>query len=223
MSSNINLHYATLDIVKQKLRLPEDDHLIDAELETYATEIDQMIDRHLRRKLGRFDQNGDPITLPLTETTYPIITEDLRVCADDLLEGKFRLKTTNDDLLWNNAKQTFQEYLDIEFGWTENKKFRRTSSITISPTNGVVSTVVTITGIDYANVENIEITFDGALVTPTPDPLVSTATGTVSGTFVVPSNAAKGSKEIKVRSVSHPTSTNVTVLSNVSLSRFEVT
>lgn len=223
---SVNIHYATLDIVKQKLRIPEDNHTIDAELETYASEVDQYVDRHLKRKLGSFDQNGDPITLPLSEDTYPVITEDLRVVADDLLEGKFRLKTTNDTVLWDNARQQLQEYLDMEFGWTENKPFRKTPSITITPTSGAPSSTITITGKDFANVETLEVIFGGVELTPTPDPLVSSSTGTFTGaTVIVPSTAEEGVKEFKVRSSS--AAVDVTAknlpLTNVAILRFQVT
>ena len=220
-------HYATLDIVKQKLRIQESDHTIDEELETYSTEVDTLINRHLRRKLGTFDQNGDPINLPLTETTYPAITEDLRVIADDLVEGKFRLKTTNDEILWNNAKQQLLEYLDFEFGWTENKPFRRTPDISITPTTGIPDTTVTVAGSNFANIETLEIVFGGVLQDTTPAEVVTTSSGAIpaSVTFDVPTNAGKGAKEVKVRSISgtvDPTAKNLP-LKNVGITRFEVT
>ena len=181
----------------------------------------------MRRKLGTFDQNGDPINLPLTETTYPAITEDLRVIADDLVEGKFRLKTTNDEVLWNNAKQQLLEYLDFEFGWTENKPFRRTPQISITPTTGATSTVITVSESDFANVETLEIVFGGVIQTTVPADVVTTSAGAIpsSVTITVPTNADTGAKEVKVRSVSgtvDPTAKNLP-LKNVAITRFEVT
>jgi len=219
-------HYATLDIVKQKLRIPENDHTIDEEIETYATEVDTYINRHLTRKLGKFDQNNDPIVLPLTETTVPAIKEDLRVIADDMVEAKFRLKTTNDDVLWNVAKQQLLEYLDFEFGWTENHPFRLTPQITITPTSGAPSSTITVGGTEFAKIETLEIVFNGVRQTTTPATVVTNSSGVISGvTFTVSADAVAGAKEVKLRSKSStsvPTSKNLP-LSNVAITRFQVT
>ena len=107
-------HYTTLDTIKQKLRVQ--DTTIDEELDIYIDEVDGYIDRKIRRKIGLNNEYGYRIQLPLTDTTNPAITYDLRTIAADLVEGKFRLKTTNDTTLWKTADEELDEYLDTAFG-----------------------------------------------------------------------------------------------------------
>ena len=91
-------HYASLDMIKQKLRI--EDNTIDDELNIYMDEIDAFINRELEAKFGTFTEYEYPIVLPLTDLTNPPVTFDLRQIAADLVEGKFRYKTTNDKTLW---------------------------------------------------------------------------------------------------------------------------
>jgi len=191
-------HYPTIDTVKKRLRLPENDFTIDDDLEIYGSEVDEWINRELRKKLGEHDEYGDPLVFPLTDTTNPAITEDLRHRADYLLEGKFRLETTNDGVIWDYAKADFKEYLDEEFGWTEGKGFRRTPSFTITPDNGTVSTTITVVVSNYGQNEELDLLFDGTEQTTTPTPMVTDTNGTATVTFDIPTTAVAGSSTVKV-------------------------
>ena len=137
-------HYASLDMIKQKLRI--EDSTIDDELNIYMDEIDAFINRELEAKFGSKTEYEYPIVLPLTDTTNPPVTFDLRQIAADLVEGKFRYKTTNDKTLWDFAKEALANYLDKSFGWTEGHRFRRYPDITITPTNGAAAATITLTG-----------------------------------------------------------------------------
>ena len=95
--------YASLVMVKEKLRIPATDSTIDDELNIYIDEVDVYIDRILKERFGSEDEYGYPITLPLTESTRPALTFTLKVVASDLVEGKFRLKTTEENSLWMEA------------------------------------------------------------------------------------------------------------------------
>jgi len=191
-------HYPTIDTVKKRLRLPENDFSIDDDLEIYGSEVDEWINRELRKKLGEHDEYNDPFVFPLTDTTNPAITEDLRHRADYLLEGKFRLETTNDPVIWDYAKADFMEYLDEEFGWTEGRGFRRDPSFTITPDNGTVSTTITVVASNYGANEELDLKFDGTAQTTTPTPMVTDSNGTVTVTFDIPTDAEAGSSKIKV-------------------------
>jgi len=72
-------HYASLDMIKQKLRI--EDNTIDDELNIYMDEIDAFINRELEAKFGAFTEYGYPIVLPLTDSTNPPVTFDLRQIA----------------------------------------------------------------------------------------------------------------------------------------------
>lgn len=147
-------HYTTLDTIKQKLRVQ--DTTIDEELDIYIDEVDGYIDRKIRRKIGVNNEYGYTIQLPLTESTDPAITYDLRTIAADLVEGKFRLKTTNDVTLWKTADEALEEYLDTAFGWAESHQLRMNPTLTLSPTTGIAGSTLNISGTGWA--PRIEIT-----------------------------------------------------------------
>jgi hypothetical protein len=186
-----NSHYSNYDSLKVKLRIP-DDSIID-EIELYQQETDTLINNRLRAKLGNTDANGNAIVLPLTSSTYPIIDDELISIANDLVEGKFRFKTTQRDIYWKEALGRFDEYMDRTFGWTENHAYRNNPQITISPNNGSSSTVVTVTGIQFLGNAIITGTFSGIPCVTTPSTVVTDNTGAFSFTFPVPTNQVTGS------------------------------
>ena len=184
-------HYSTYDIVKTKLRLP-DDSLIN-ELQVYMTEIDTMINNKLQSKLGSYDSRGVALVYPLTLTTVPALDEELQAIANDLVEGKFRLKTMQKDILWNEALERLDVYLDRKFGWTENKGFRVIQTISFTPNFGASGTLVTISGNLFIPNSTITITFGGLVVATTPSVVVTDANGNFSGvTFNTPVFASGG-------------------------------
>ena len=124
--------YAVLDVVKQKLRVS--DATIDDELMTYMHEVDNFINNALRRRLGFINRNGDQVLLPLTLATIPALDEELKQMANDLVEGKFRFKTTENPTLWTDAQRRFSDYLDYEYGWTREVGYFTHPTLTVSPT-----------------------------------------------------------------------------------------
>jgi hypothetical protein len=194
------MHYTTVDTVKQKLRV--EDTSIDDELEIYIDEVDGYINRKIRRKIGTFNEYGYEITLPLTESTNPAITYDLRTIASDLVEAKFRLKTTNDETLWKQVSKELDEYLDETFGWGESHDFRMVPQLTITPTTGAAGTVITLSGTGWKPRGQIYVkTMDGdgagALVDTTPEiPLADEKGDWSAVTMTVSNDTGRGSIEV---------------------------
>ena len=195
-------HYASLDMIKQKLRI--EDSTIDDELNIYMDEIDAFVNRELKAKFGSKTEYGYPIVLPLTDTTNPPVTFDLRQIAADLVEGKFRFKTSNDDSLWRLAKESLKDYLDKSFGWTEGHAFRRYPDITITPTNGASGATITLTGTNFKprgklTVKIVDENGSGTAQTTTPDTVLTDDTGAFSAvTFATTVGTAIGSYVILV-------------------------
>jgi len=190
-------HYASLDMIKQKLRI--EDSTIDDELNIYMDEIDAFVNRELQAKFGAYTEYGYPIVLPLTDTTNPPVTFDLRQIAADLVEGKFRFKTTNDDSLWKTARESLQNYLDKSFGWTEGHNFRRYPDITITPTNGAAAATITITGARFkprgeVTVKVVDENGSGVIQETTPAVVLTDDSGDFTAvTFATASGTAIGS------------------------------
>ncbi len=173
------------------MRIP-DDSLKD-ELLIYMDEIDDLIDNRLRAKLGEIDSNGNGITLPLTTSTIPQVDQEIKAIAIDMVEGKFRLKTSEKTLLWDTAVKSLENYIERRFGWTINGSFQINPTLTISPTSGVVGTTVTISGTQWIPNATLSIKFGGLEVTTSPSTVVSDAFGEFSGvTFTVPNNSLGG-------------------------------
>ena len=110
-------YYAEYDTVKTKMRVP-DDSLKD-ELMIYIQEVEEVINNRLRQRLGSRDVKGRDITLPLTTSTVPAIDEELKTIAHDMVEGKFRLKTSEKDLLWNTAIKNLENYIFANSDYNE--------------------------------------------------------------------------------------------------------
>lgn len=183
--------YSEYDVLKVKMRIP-DDSLKD-ELLIYMDEIDDLIDNRLRAKLGEIDSNGNTIILPLTTSTIPQVDQEIKAIAIDMVEGKFRLKTSEKTLLWDTAVKALENYIERKFGWTVNGSYQINPTLTISPINGVVGTTVTISGTQWIPNATIAIKFGGLQITTTPSTVVSDEYGEFSGvTFAVPNNSTGG-------------------------------
>lgn len=178
--------YSIYDTLKVKLRLPDD--TLQPELEIYSNETDAMIDNRIRDRIGYVDSNGRNIVLPLTTQTLPTLDQELTAIANDLTEGKFRLKTAGEDLLWNEAVARLDVYLERKFGLKEGHAYRIIPTYTVSPLNGTQGvTVVTVTGTQWLPGGVITIYFNG--VSPTtisPSQVLSDSFGNFSATFTVP-------------------------------------
>jgi len=140
--------------------------------------------------------------LPLTESTNPAITYDLRTIASDLVEAKFRLKTTNDETLWKQVTKELDEYLDETFGWGESHDFRMVPALTITPTTGAAGTVITLSGTGWKPrgqiyVKTVDGSGAGALSTTTPAIPLSDENGDWSAvTITVDAGTGRGSIEV---------------------------
>ncbi len=180
-------HYAEYDIVKKKLRIPDIDDTLQDELEIYMTEIDGKINSRIRDHIGEVADDGRTLVLPLTETTIPKLDSDLTAIANDLVEGKFRLKTSEKDTLLKEASKDFSDWLQKRFGLKEGSPLRLDPTFTASPVSGTVSTVVTMNGTIWSPTKTMTFLFSGAGVTTTPTPVVTTSTGAfTSVTFTIP-------------------------------------
>lgn len=178
--------FATIDNVKKKLRIPESDKSIDRELELYAQEVNAWIVTEVRRIVGLVNDNGDPIDVNFTITSNPEIDVDIRARADDLLEGKFRQKTTNDDMLWKDSSSQLRDYLRDIFGWAAGESVQTNPQITLSPETGPVSTVVTVSGIDWAQFEEVTLSIGDITAVTTPSNPIADNLGDLTFTFPVP-------------------------------------
>lgn len=183
--------YSEYDVLKVKMRIP-DDSLKD-ELLIYMDEIDDLIDNRLRAKLGEVDSNGNTIILPLTVSTVPSVDREIKAIAIDMVEGKFRLKTSEKTLLWDTSVKSLENYIERRFGWTMNGSFQVNPTLTITPTSGIVGSTVTVSGTQWIPNANIKITFSGLVVSTTPTIVTSNSLGEFTGvTFTVPNNSIGG-------------------------------
>ncbi len=184
-------HYALLDKVKIKLRLKDADATLSEELEEYLTDIDSYINRKLRTALGFLDIHGNPVVLPLTEDTGIPIDDDLLQNATDLAVGKFRKEQNNEEKLWDNAKENFNDYLVDRFGWPEDT-FQRVvnpTAIFATPTLANIGSTITVSGENFHQFKTLEFFFDEQGVDTKPTTVFADSIGKFSGaTFVVPDN-----------------------------------
>ncbi|HEC65432.1 MAG TPA: hypothetical protein ENI23_09065 [bacterium] len=193
-------HYAEYSIIKKKLRIPDSDDTMQNELEIYMTEIDNKINNDIRNHIGEIADDGRTIVLPLTSTTVPALDGDLTAIANDLVEGKFRLKTAEKDTLWKQAVLDLQGWLEKRFGLKEGAPLRLEPTFTASPLNGPVSTVVTMNGTIWSPTQVMTFLFAGTQVTTIPASVVTDSTGAFTGvTFTIPTSSTTGVFDILVR------------------------
>ena len=189
-------YYAEYDTVKTKMRVP-DDSLKD-ELMIYIQEVEDVINNRLRQRLGSRDSKGRDITLPLTTATIPAIDEELKAIAHDMVEGKFRLKTSEKPMLWDASIKSLDDYLVKRFGWALGTPFRITPTITASPLSGSTGATVTVSGSNFIPTATIRLTFGGLEPTTSPATIVTDSTGSFSSaTFTVPTSFSAGVYQIK--------------------------
>ena len=211
--------YASLVMVKEKLRIPATDSTIDDELNIYIDEVDVYIDRILKERFGSEDEYGYPITLPLTESTRPALTFTLKVVASDLVEGKFRLKTTEEISLWMEANAQLEKYILETYGWNEGGKFKRTPSITITPTNGSAGSTITMTGTDFKprgeiSIKIVDENGNGVAQTTSPAVVLTDDNGDFNSvTFATATTDTIGSYEIVAHDKINHSRRNFTVTS----------
>ena len=151
--------YASLSIIKQRLRV--EDTTLDDELEGYIDEIQAYLNRKLQDKIGFVNEYGDEIVFPLTEDTLPPITFELNTLANDLVVGKFRFETTNDEAPWTHAKKNLEEYLEEHYGWSESGKYKMKPTISFTPTSGSAGATITISGTEFGVRNKVNIYFNG--------------------------------------------------------------
>jgi len=196
-------HYALLDRVKIKLRLKDADQSLSEELETYLSDVDAYINRKLRATLGFIDVHGNPVVLPLTEDTGIPVDEDLLNNATDLSVGKFRKEQNNEELLWNNAKENFSDYLIERFGWPEDSGQRvvNPTAIQATPTLVVLNDTITVAGQNFHQFKKLAFEFAGTEVDTTPSTVFADSVGKFSNvTFQVPDNLTEEKAfELKVQ------------------------
>jgi len=183
-------HYALLDNVKLALRLQDADESLSEELEKYLTDADTWINRKIRNRVGEIDIHGNPIELPLTEETAIPIDDDIIQNAVDLAVGKFRKEQNNEDLLWENAKENFESYLDDRFGWGSEENFRvdNPTTISYSPVDILLAgSIVTIQGTNYHQFKKLQFEFAGQVVVTSPATVFASQRGKFSGVkFTIP-------------------------------------
>ncbi len=194
------MHYSEYDVIKAKLRIPDADDSMQEELEIYMSEIDRYVNNAIFDHIGSVADDGRDIILPLTETTIPKLDADLTAIANDLVEGKFRLKTSEKETLWKQAEEDLQKWLLRRFGLKEGSPLRLEPTFTASPLSGAPSTVVTINGTIWSPTKQMAFTFANAIITTTPTPVVTTSTGAFTGvTFTIPVGQTTGVFEILAR------------------------
>ena len=189
--------YAEYDSIKIKLRVDESDNSMRDEIQLYMNEIDDLVNNRLRAKLGTDNVYGEPIVLPLTSTTIPIVPVELKGISNDLVVAKIRLQNSEKPLLWDSAVKVLDNFLEKVYGWTRDIPFQPIRTFTVLPTTGATSTVVTVSGTNFEPTAKIRIIFDAGEPTTTPDPIISTATGTFTGTFIIPATQPDGSFVVK--------------------------
>ena len=187
--------YSEYDSVKIKLRV-SDDSMRD-EILLYMHEVDDLVNNRLRNKLGTDNVYGEPIVLPLTATTRPKIPIELKGISNDLVVAKIRLQNSEKPLLWDSAVKVLDNFLEKVYGWTKDTPFQPIRTFTVTPTTGAVGATLTVSGDNFEPTAKIRIIFDSSEPTTTPDPIISTATGTFTGTFAVPANQPDGSHIVK--------------------------
>jgi hypothetical protein len=188
--------YSNYEDIKKQLRLPDDS--LKEELLLYQQGVDDYINNKLRQRLGEFDSNGERIILPLTFETRPELDEELMQIAVDLIEGKFRLKTSEKPLNWDTAVKTFEAYLDRRFGLVTHKPYEQPITLEVTPRSGTTGTLVTLGGKNWSRFNQLKFYFDEFEVATTPATVLTNQVGDFSNvTFNVPTSAVVGSHKIK--------------------------
>lgn len=196
-------HYAELNVVRRRAGFGNDKSADDL-LEIQMTEVDKVANQALRNHLGSYTSSGNPIVLPLTDTTVPPKPDDLVVCCNDLSVLRFRKDQTNtdqDNEAYEKRKRTFIEVdLPLMFGWTRGQPFDTPAVITLSVRSGPIGTVVTIGGSNFRQYAQLFFLIEGTPLTVSPVTVITDALGAFSGvTATIPSFLVPGPHFINVR------------------------
>jgi len=97
-------------------------------------------------------------------------------------------------------------------------EFNVKTKVIINPTSGTAGDVIQINGTGFKDRAYITITFDGYRISTTPISLNSKANGSFTGSFAVPSDAAKGISIVKASDDNNNSAeAELTILSGISL------
>ena len=119
--------------------------------------------------------------------------------ANDLVEGKFFLKESEKPLKWDTAVKALENYLNQKFGWVRDLGQTIVRELTISPTQGIATTVVTLTGTKWRINDKLKVIFDLQEITTTPTLAITDGIGSFSAvTFTIPSGTSDGIFDVKV-------------------------
>lgn len=189
--------YSEYDSIKVKLRVNDDS--MKEEIEIYMHDIDDLITNRLRAKLGYNNIYGDPIELPLSQTTIPVLPAELKAIANNMVVAQIRLQNAEKPLLWDAQVKILDNYLDMVYGWTNNTPYQPTRTLIATPTTGSIGQVVTLEGSNYQPTTKLTIVFDNTNPVTTPTEVITDIDGIFSGvTFQVPANQPDGAYNIKV-------------------------
>ena len=190
------MSYTEYDSIKIKLRIANDS--MRDEIELYMQEIDDLLDNRLRARLGAVNIYGDEIILPLTSETVPEIPLELQGIANNLVVAKIRLQNSEKPMLWDAEVNILDNYLDRVYGYIRGTAFRPRRAMSLSPENGAIAQVVTVTGSGFASTQKLTIEWSGGTIVTTATDVITTNKGAFSFTFPVPAGTANGAYTLKV-------------------------
>ena len=190
------MSYTEYDSIKIKLRIANDS--MRDEIELYMQEIDDLLDNRLRARLGAVNIYGDEIILPLTSETVPEIPLELKGIANNLVVAKIRLQNSEKPMLWDAEVNILDNYLDRVYGYIRGTAFRPRRAMSLSPENGAIAQVVTVTGSGFASTQKLTIEWSGGTIVTTATDVITTNKGAFSFTFPIPAGTANGAYTLKV-------------------------
>ena len=106
--------------------------------------------------------------------------------------------------------------VDRSFNYANTTFLVTPTSIAVSPTNGPIGTVVTVTGSNFVSNSKITINFNGNSMTTNPFNITSSPTGSFSATFNTSSDSA-GIKQVSATDGFNSPSANFTVTPSITL------
>lgn len=114
-----------------------------------------MADVQLRAKLGSKNSAGNPVHLPLSNTTRPPLTDHLRDLVARLAEGYFRFSQSGDAKLWDAAQEQFGDALDLEFGYTSSSGYEVRQAMDVSRSSMYLGETAVIRGSNFRGLRRI--------------------------------------------------------------------
>ncbi len=145
--------------------------------------------------------NGSPVSFNgTTDSSGNIKSGAVFTVPAGLAAGNYTVTIT--DSSFNSASATFTVVA---------------SNITVSPTSGQFGSQVTLTGTNYISNANVNVTFDGNLVSTNPSTITANSSGGFSATFNVPLDTT-GIKSVAATDSVNTAYTNFTVTPSITLS-----